>query len=288
MVLHDLCEALNRSGHRAGMVFVHGGNATEQNFSYAVSSHPSLFREGGNYHFFQDEQEARQAIDAGTVVYPDLITGNPLGARNVIRYVLNFNAADFSGDFVLAFSEIYTQHANHVLYKPFHHPAFTDQGATHWRDRTLDLTYIGKGESFLECHRIRDTLLVERDYPRDKEQLALLLRQCRFFYTWDCVSATNMDALMCGAVPVLLHDKQISRERINQMEVGSFPRISASSTEDLPGGLHYDPDQVDADIQAFKTSYHQLVDSWDARVAAFAQDYLDLKASGLSLELSGA
>jgi hypothetical protein len=274
MVLHDLCEALNRCGYRAGMVFLHGGNATEQNYSYAVSSHPSLYRDGGDYYYFHDEQEAQHAIANGTVVYPDLITGNPLGARRVVRYVLNFNESEFPGDFVLSFSGIYSKYTDHVLFKPFHHPAFCDHGAVYWRDRTLDITYIGKGPSFIECHRINNTLLIERDYPRDKEQLALLLRHCRFFFTWDCVSATNIDALMCGAVPVLLHDKQISRDQINRMEIGSFPQLELPSIQDLPNGLRYDERLVDTDIEIFKTNYHRLLESWDARVEAFARAYL--------------
>ena len=277
MVLHDLCEALNRCGHRAGMVFAHGGNATEQNFSYAVSNHPSLYREGGDYHYFQDEQEAKQAILYGTVVYPDLITGNPLGAKNVVRYLLNFNEPDFPGDFVLAFSAVFSKNADHVLFKPFHHPAFNDLGTANWRDRTLDLTYISKGPSFIECHRINNTILVERDYPRDKEQLALLLRQCRFFYTWDCVSATNIDALMCGDFPVLLHDKQINRDEINRMEIGSFPKVHVSSVHDLPASLEFDAPSVESDILDFKARYHHLVDSWDVRVATFARYYLNQK-----------
>jgi hypothetical protein len=288
MVLHDLCEALNRCGYQAGMVFLHGGNAADQNYSYAVSNHPSLYRDGGSYHYYQDEPEAYQAILSGTVVYPDLITGNPLGAKSVVRYVLNFNEADFPGDFVLGFSGIYSKYASHVLFRPFHHPAFSDHGTAHWRDRTLDLTYIGKGSSFTECHRISNTLLVERDYPRDKEQLALLLRQCRFFYTWDCVSATNIDALICGAVPVLLHDKQINRDLINQMEIGSFPRLDVLSIQDLPIGLRFDERLVESDIQIFKANYYRLLASWDARVDAFARAYLGLTPAADPVDHPGA
>lgn len=278
MVLHDLCQALNRSGFRAGMVFVHGGNAQEQNFQYAISNDPAHYREGGDYCFFKDNKEALEAVAGGTVIYPDLVVGNPLGAAKVVRYVLNFNASDFAGDFVLAFSKIYTDRQDHVLFKPFHYSGFSSEGSLHWTQRTLDLTYIGKGEAFTDCHRLPGTILVERDYPRDKEQLALLLRQCRFFYSWDCVSATNIDALMCGAVPVLLHDKQISRAQINQMEIGKFPHVRFDTVSDLPAGLQYDPAQVDADMKVFGQNYRQWADSWDLRVKEFAQRYLELKS----------
>lgn len=276
MILHDLCEALNRGGYKAGIVFLHGGNAAEQNFQYAFSNDPDLYRLNGNYHYFKDESEVHEIISNGTVIYPDLITKNPLGARNTVRYILNFNSFEFPGDFILSYSKIYSNYTDFVLSKPFHHPSFTDIGTAVWSRRTLDLTYIGKGTSFTQCHLIDNTILVERDYPRDKEQLALLLRQCRFFYTWDCVSATNLDAMMCGAIPVLLHDKQIPRQNINQMEVGAFPRISFSSIEELPGGLGYCEKEIDADVVAFKKSYQNLIDDWDASVQYFAKYYLSL------------
>lgn len=284
MILHDLCEALNRNGYQAGIVFMHSGNATEQNFQYALSNDASLYRKDGHYHFYEDEAEARDVIENGTVIYPDLIHGNPLGAKKTIRYVLNFNPSSFSGDFVLSFSNIYSEYSNFVLTKPFHDSFFTDSGTQPWFKRNLDLTYIGKGAKFIDCHRIENSILVERDYPRDKEQLALLLKQCRFFFTWDCVSATNCDAVMCGAIPVLLHDKQIDREKINQMEVGAFPRIGFSSIQDLPNGLIFDEKQIDADVLSFKSSYFRLINSWDESVMRFAAYYLDLVSANMSFE----
>ncbi len=284
MILHDLCEALNRNGYQAGIVFLHGGNAAEQNFQYAFSNDLALYRPNGNYHKFQNEAEVSEFLSSGTVIYPDLIKGNPLGAKHTVRYVLNFNALEFPNDFVLSYSKIYSIHSDFVLSKPFHHPSFTDHGAANWADRTLDLTYIGKGADFTTCHRIPNTILVDRDYPRDKEQLALLLRQCRFFFTWDCVSATNFDAMMCGAIPVLLHDKQIPRQNINQMEVGAFPRIDFSSIEELPGGLSYQKEEIDMDVAAFKNSYYHLVENWDASVNNFAKYYLNLSSTPSALK----
>lgn len=284
MVLHDLCEALNRNGYQAGIVFIHGGNAVEQNFQYAVSKDFDLYRSNGDYHYFMDEAEARDVLLNGTVIYPDLITGNPLGAKRTIRYILNFNSSNFSGDFVLSYSKVYSEYSNFVLNKPFHHACFTDDGTLPWSKRTLDLTYIGKGSGFVDCHRIENTILVERDYPRDKEQLALLLRQCRFLFTWDCVSATNFDAVMCGAIPILLHDKQIDRKIINQMELGAFPTTSFTSIQELPDGLQFEGGRIDAEVTVFKKNYFHLINSWDESVKLFAEYYLDLVSANTSFE----
>lgn len=284
MILHDLCEALNRNGYQAGIIFMHSGNANEQNFQYALSNDVSLYRKDGNYHFYANEAEALDVIKNGVVIYPDLIIGNPLGAKKTIRYILNFNPSCFSGDFVLSYSNIYSEFSNFVLTKPFHQSFLTDHGTQPWLNRTLDLTYIGKGSQFIDCHRIENTILVERDYPRDKEQLALLLKQCRFFFTWDCVSATNYDAVLCGAIPILLHDKQIDRQKINKMEVGAFPKIAFSSIQELPKGIQFDVKQIDADVLSFKNSYFHLINSWDESVKRFVEYYLDLEEANATFE----
>jgi hypothetical protein len=151
-------------------------------------------------------------------------------------------------------------------------------GAQHWTKRNLNLTYVGKGINFENCFRIPGSILVERDWPRDKEQLGLLLRQCKFFFTWDCVSATNHDAVLCGAVPILMHDKQIPREDIDRMEFGIFPKINFQL--DGLGGLKFD-ELDDAKINAIDSSLHAmsqnialLESSWMARVGQFLNNYI--------------
>jgi len=278
MALHELCEALNQNGHQCGMIFIIEGSAQKQDFKYTVSNHPSLYRKGGNYHFYKDQNELATTLNEGTIIYPDLIVGNPLNAKRTIRFVLNHNPSTLNGDFILGFSKQYSKYANFSLFKPFHHPSFHNSGTSHWTQRTLDLTYIGKGSDFVPCHRIPNTILVERNYPRDKEQLALLLRQCRFFYTWDNITATNLDAIMCGAIPIFLHNKQqLTLEQINQMEHGPMPIIPFESIDNLPDSLQqYDIQKVDSTIKEFKQKYHYYNSTWVQRVSEFSDYYTNL------------
>jgi hypothetical protein len=98
------------------------------------------------------------------------------------------------------------------------------------------------------------------------------------------VSATNFDAMMCGAIPILLHDKQINRKDINNMEVGAFPNINFNSIQELPNGLQFDEKEIDVDVMAFKKSYFHLINSWDQSVKFFAEYYLDLVTANTSFE----
>ncbi len=278
MVLHELCDAINKSGHKASILFMHGGSAEKQDFSYVYLKNPDLYSEKYLYHWLDGgraNEEVANILMNGTVVYPDLIVGNPLRARRVIRYVLNKNNLDFGEDYVLSYSRVYCERHDFALPKMFLDDGIHAKGGLHWRHRTLDLTYIGKGASFVECGRMEGTILVERDWPRDKEQLGLLLRQCRYFYTWDCVSATNYDAVMCGAVPVLMHDNQIPRFEVDRMEFGSFPTLPESARE---GGVVV---WSDNDIARIDSALKSMIDnivfmdrSWLPRVAQFLNNYI--------------
>ncbi len=271
MVLHDLCDALNRIGYSCGIIFLHGGNAAEQNFQYALSTDPGMYKPGSRFFPVSNPDEAREILRDGIVVYPDLIIGNPLGANRVVRYVLNFSTAPFEGDFVLSFSRFYSAYAHHTLFKVFHHDAFNSNGALPWHQRSLNLTYFGKGPSFLECKQIPNTVVVERDWPRDKDQLALLLKQCKFFFTWDCVSSTNLDAVICGAIPVFLHEKQLLRSELGKSELGEIPCASFNSIDHLPGGVNVDNDGIRIAFAEFNARYFHYLESWPDRVAEFAR-----------------
>jgi hypothetical protein len=275
MVLHELCDALNRNGYPCGIVFLHGGNAAEQNFQFAFSDNKEFHMPQGQRIEILNNTEFQEIINEGVVIYPDLINGNPLGAKKIIRYILNFNESPFYGDFILSFSKIYSNYSNHVLFKTFKNSVFNDNEARPWNERNLNLTYFGKGPSFIDCKLLPNTLALERDWPRDKNQLAILLKQCKFLFTWDCVSATIQDAIMCGAIPILLHDQQIPRILINQMEIGSYPDIRFNSIEDLPLEISYDFDSVNSSIKQFKHNYDYFADSWVERVGDFAKIYIN-------------
>jgi hypothetical protein len=157
---------------------------------------------------------------------------------------------------------------------------FTDSnlhanGSTHWTKRTLDCTYFGKGPNFTNCSVIPNTVLISRNWPEDKRQLGVLLRQCRYFYTWDGASATNTDALICGAIPVLMHDLQLSNQDYLGYELGPMPNINVKKIEGSVD-VQVDPLQVDQEvlkilerIKFYETSWQQTVNDFSEKAADF-------------------
>jgi hypothetical protein len=279
MVLHLLCDALCKAGHEAAIVFFHGGVAP--NFQWAISNQVELY--GPNFMRVQLPMDDGNAmalnfLKDGITIYPDLIVGNPLSARHVVRYLLYKNEQyDGSADneFVLSYSKIYHSCPNAYLFRVFTDSNLHANGSMHWTKRTLDCTYFGKGPNFTNCSVIPNTVLISRNWPEDKRQLGVLLRQCRYFYTWDGASATNTDALICGAIPVLMHDLQLSNQDYLGYELGPMPNINVKKIEGSVD-VQVDPLQVDQEvlkilerIKFYETSWQQTVNDFSEKAADF-------------------
>jgi hypothetical protein len=274
MVLHDLCDMLNRQGYEAAMVFFHGGVAPS--FQWAISNVPE--------HYHPDHQRVSLSMDSpdksirdflenGIIIYPDLITDNPLGASRIVRYILCHNqnyTAISSNEYILSFSKMFHSKSDGYLFQSLSNDNFHSMGAPHWSKRTMDLTYFGKGPVFIDCFRIPGTLIITRTWPEDKEQLGLLLRQCRYLFTWDAVSQINYVAIACGAVPVFLHERQATRELMNMSEIGAYPNIRLLDLHDNKSVVG---DQTEIDKQMFemKSKFTWYLNSWPERVQEFAK-----------------
>ena len=274
MVLHELCDALNRQGYEAAVVLFGGTGPT---FQWAFSNAPEFYHpdhQRTQIPFENANHSIQEYLKDGVVIYPDLVPDNPLAAPRVVRFLLYKNhgyAAQGPNEYVLSFSQMFHDRPNGYLFKTFVSPELHARGARPWRERTLDLCYTGKGPNFTTCHHIPGTLPLSRSWPESKEHLGLLLRECRYFFTWDTVSQTNVDAIACGAIPVLLQDQQASRAEINSGELGDYPDIRLTDLHDK-ASVQGDADQVDRQLTAMQSRFLHYQDTWPQRVKAFAED----------------
>jgi hypothetical protein len=208
-------------------------------------------------------------IDESYVVYPEIMLHNPLKAKRVIRYFLNKDGYLRQGrrvnagpdDFILAHSKLMHPNAHHICFFGVLNPLFHDRDTFSAEHRKMDLTYIGKGEHYGITETVPNTVVITRNWPETKEQLAILLRNCRFFYTGDACSAINAEALRCGAIPAFLDNGPWSDEEIDGSEAGVLPR--------LYGGMQAGDNfyaEFEAQRVAFVERLHALERGWDASV----------------------
>jgi len=263
MVLHELCTALNKLGCKAGLAVITEGSQENQNFKFGFTSKSEFLDDCGQYYDYftnRNLSDINNFINNSCVIYPDIIKGNPLNGNKFATYVLGKPLYEIISDYIIAFSSIYLENSNMVLFKPFVSEWMHDRNTLHWSQRNLSLTYFGKGPSYSECFLLDGTVLIERDWPRDKRQLAELLRNCKYFYTWDSISATNVDALLCGAVPVFMQDKQINFNELNSGELGAFPSIKYDFISKKLDSV--ETDLVEVDLMNMKTAVQKYQSNW--------------------------
>lgn len=169
-------------------------------------------------------------LENGIVVYPEVITGNPLGAKKVVRYFLNREGAASGNpvnagenDFILAFYPLYHKKPHAILAKEATNPVFNDEGALPWHERMLDCTYVGKGAFYNQCDVIEGTTEITRQWPETKQELADLLKKTRFIYMYDTMTAMITDAIRCGAIPVFLMYYPYNLTEMNSNYYGEVP-----------------------------------------------------------------
>jgi len=270
-VLHDLCHELNVLGFNAAIIFFHSGDGQEKPYQWAISNRPDLYVEGHRrYQLPVDNPQKHIAefLENGIMIYPEIIKGNPIGAKRVARYLLNKDEKEYAGEFICAFSRLFHKNPHHTLFKVTTPDFMNTDDTVHWSERRMDATYFGKGPKYVECSLIPDTVLIERDWPRDQRQLAVMLKSTRFLFSFDGCSGIHTDAMMCGAVPVILHEKQLTRAEQNSAEV-KYPLVTLSNLKNKIE-VQYDRQQLDIDMVDFKKNFEYLKISWQIRVFEFA------------------
>lgn len=143
------------------------------------------------------------------VIYPEIISGNPLSAKKIVRWTLNF-PGHLGGD-----DEFDARELVYTWSKEF----FDTHRVLCWDiiDRQLfnshDLPkksgscyYVGKGP-IRGAERVAltdDMMEITRHWPAERSELARLLRESETFYTYDDLTLLSVEALECGCRVVLL------------------------------------------------------------------------------------
>ena len=232
VVLHRLYELLVEAGVEAFIVF------------FAVPNHPNKFLFSTAEKYFRPNSSKRfrsrsltnelfkVAINEGVVLYPEIISGNPLGARNVVRYLLNREAAltgkamsAGEADFVMTFSRAFAGERNDFeLFIPTGAERFfKSRPLRDINDRTLDFFYIGKGYKYQsQFDPPANFIELTRSWPKSQIQFHSLLLEARFFLSYDRVSGCNGEAVLAGAYPIILGKGPVSAELLGRSETPTF------------------------------------------------------------------
>lgn len=181
---HYLCHALNEIGHIATLFLYEPPYRINLDFNTPLGHDPDAI-----------------------VIYPEGERGNPLNAKKIVRYLLAPEKF-FKGkpiewsptDFKLSFSKTYAKDCE-VLFYPI---CDLDTFKPTEEPKRFNSFYVGKGYLRQQCQPLMNCIEITRGWPDNKAELARLLQLSNIFFTYDEMSAINMDAALCGAMPYFL------------------------------------------------------------------------------------
>ena len=238
ILLHKIAHTLNKIGHQAAVIFFNGHGSDTQWF---ISNDQNHFCNEYSYHLISDDQSFHKFKNNAIIIYPEIITGNPLGGKNIVRYMLNREGFIKKGvsinpskrDFILTHSLNYHDKPDYHLFNYDGDISFNSDSTKVFYERDFDITYIGKGSKYGQCFIVPGSKEITREWPPSKKELANILRSTRYFYTWDSLTATGVDAILCGAFPIYMTYTPITREEVhNWKDLSVFiPEISFEQTK---------------------------------------------------------
>lgn len=274
VVLHELCDALIKLGYETYLLLMNHSEGV-WDFHYSDDEkffNPKLAR--GRLLSTEMESVVNSILDEGICIYPEVVQGNPLNAKNVVRYFLYYDgqitgkkSEYLKSDFILTYSPTYINPYNMELFKPAIDDSMNDHGAPGHSDRTLDLTYFGKGLKHANCFLVKDTIELSREWPKTKEQLATLLKNTRYLYCWDNYSSVVLDALHCGAIPVLMQKEQF----IKDTEQKNFPPCAWLEEKDGKAAICI-PNDFDEKRSGYLNHISREKSEWFGRVDLFVEE----------------
>ena len=139
------------------------------------------------------------SFDDDIVIYPEVVTGNPLKAKRIVRYILN-SPGKIGGtkeydesELLVAYSGTFAMHAKGaiMMVPPVEHYFYSDN-----TPKTLTAVYVGK-EKDLGKHPA-DSIYITRNFPATRHAVAQFMRSLKTLYTYDLISAIGHEAMLCG------------------------------------------------------------------------------------------
>jgi len=220
IALHLLCERLNRLGFTA-MLWPWKPRSLKWNNLASIRSHTGYYLRQRGYFYSRGPFQTRIArpsdISNAIVIYPEITSGNPLGASMVARWFLH-RPGYHTGKITYGPNEIYF----------FYNEAFNDVSINSHGDLLLRMIYVNTtyqrtncGARSGSCYLIykgrrralnrhpSDAILVDHLSHAEK---AKIFNQAEIMYSYDLYTFYSIYAAICGCVPVIIPEDGVTKE----------------------------------------------------------------------------
>lgn len=226
IVLHYLVDRLRSLGYEAYAYPMLRRSARSSRLSITWKNHRfdrNLRRDPGQFrtHLAMDVPLAQpRHIRKGIVVYPEIVTGNPLNARRVVRWVLFFLTEHEKGmqHHEIPAEEVFFYQSLFVENLPWVRPD-NELRVTWMMDDVYRQTNFGTRSG--ACRMVRkgnpddipendEAILLD---GRPHEEIARIFNETEFFYCHDPHTMYSTYAVLCGCTPIVLPYKGLTEEQ---------------------------------------------------------------------------
>ena len=228
VVLHKLCSILNQIGYKSFLhpyfesYILNKGNYVNSVLSFMGDSIKSIIKGYKTNPIF--ETPVMYSIkdinwDEWVVIYPEVTLGNPLGAKNVVRWFLHHpgyhtsNTYYGEGELYFKFNSAISDFSfsgsstSNLHLKVIHYPLefYNTQGASPDRSGTAYCIRKGKGKPMQ--HDVEDSILID---GKSHKEVSEIFKKVKRFISYDTMTAYSIFAVLCGCESVVIPDKDVS------------------------------------------------------------------------------
>lgn len=248
IVLHKLCDLIKKTGNDAYLWPEKKPLMKIKNLYQIYRYYKKILKKGSfkTFHLFDTPIAEEKDIKDGIVIYPEIVSGNPLESENVVRWFLN-KPGHLSRKINYGKNELYF----------FYLPAFNDKNINFNEDNLLKITFfrtdiyyqrnfrnregscyiLRKGRERKIEHDLRDSILIDN---LTHEEAADVFNKVKYCYSYDLYTLYTAYAVFCGCTVICIPEDGLSEKEWQSKEEYRYGRAygvenikKAEETKDL-------------------------------------------------------
>lgn len=217
IALHRLCHLINEVTNHQAYLVPHRKYGLRQDVKYIFKKPKLDVHTEWNTPIWRKKTFPKNSI----VVYPEIVKGNPLNIKNVVRWLLH-NPGNFTGEIDYGDGELYYRYSSgfsyDVAYQSKLSNLFLNVKYTpfdiYYEDtevqRDIEICYlVRKGVNKVFVHPV-DSFCID---DKSHKEIAEIFRRSKRFISYDSYTAYSHFAVLCGCESIVVPEEGISIEQ---------------------------------------------------------------------------
>ncbi len=226
IALHRLCDLLNQKGEEAYLAkfYFDVQKFDKKIFMRSVYRilrwffEKYLIKYKTNKNFYTPIINKKDINDECVVIYPEIINGNPLNAKNVVRWLLH-KPGFHTGKVEYGINDVFF----------FYQIIFNDPSLNPYDDHLLTVSLVRddiykninqsnrkgscyivrKGKNKKIVHNLENSILLD---GKSHKEIAQIMNKCEYFISYDFQTMYSQYAILCGCKSIVIPEDGISKD----------------------------------------------------------------------------